>query len=81
MATYERVGEIPARFSIMVRWTKASESAVAKKLFAMPLHAPEIIRRVLEEALASGRLDAIASEVSSTQEEGVGANPTRPTAR
>lgn len=67
MSTYERVGEIPARFSIMVRWPKAAENEAAKRLFALPLHAPEVIRRVLDEAVASGRLDAIAAEVAANQ--------------
>lgn len=67
MSTYERVGEIPTRFSIMVRWQNAGENDAARRLFALPLHAPEVIRRVLDEAVASGRLEAIAAEVAANQ--------------
>jgi len=60
---YERVGSIPDPFSVMVRWNKSADSVVAQRLFALPRTAPEVIRRVLDDALATGRLDAIVQEV------------------
>ena len=65
MSSFERIGPPPEKLAIMVRWPKLSESAAARRLFELPLIAPEVIRRVLEDAVESGRFDAIAEEVSS----------------
>jgi hypothetical protein len=65
MASYERLGSPPNKLAIMVRWSKVAESAAATRLFDLPLIAPEVIRRVLEDAVENGRFDAIAEEVSS----------------
>jgi len=67
VSIYERVGDIPDKLAIMVRWTNPGDSAAAQRLFGLPRHAPEVIRRVLEDAVASGRFDAIAEEVASSK--------------
>lgn len=64
MSTYERVGVIPDTFAVMLRWTKARDSEAAQRLHALPFIAPEVIRRVLEDAVVTGRFDAIAQEVA-----------------
>lgn len=63
MATYRRIGDPPTTIAITVRWPASRQSEAARRLFGTPRHAPEIIRRVLEEAQNSGRLEAIAQEV------------------
>lgn len=64
MSTYERVGEVPENFAVMLRWRNAKESEAARQLHALPFHAPEVIRRVLENAAITGELKSIAEEVA-----------------
>ena len=64
MSTYERDGEVPNNFSVLLRWPKAKESDAAQLLHSYPYIAPEVIRRVLENAAVTGELKTIAEEVA-----------------
>jgi hypothetical protein len=65
MSGYERIGDVPDTFAVMVRWRKANESEAARLLHSLPFHAPEVIRRVLDNAALTGELKSIAEEVAS----------------
>lgn len=68
MSQYERVGSIPSNFTLTVRWTNPNSSAAAKRLFSLPRLAPEVTRRVLEDAVISGRFDTILGQIEREQE-------------
>jgi len=63
MSAYQRTGQAPKKFAVVVRLEAGRDGEVAQRLYEMPRHAPKVIRLVLEDAIKNGRFDVIAEEV------------------
>ena len=63
---YKRTGEMPENFSVMIRFGK-KDQALARRLWETPQAAPEVVREVLRQALASGQLADIIRKMNDEQ--------------